>query len=263
MKNLFRNILLFLIVIIVTINQNYIVDILAEAIKPAIKIVMVQKNINNREKPKVIITPQEELEVGDQVTEDKKEELALEAKPREELVKKTEIKEEAKEEIEKSKKNVNKYLTTKFRANGGCIENLLPFYKEGVTADHCFPDKQGKYNTRSYDSPVFSESREFLNLPKPELGNATMSVFRNKKPVEEEVVINKIEGCYAYYSINKGFSRVGDSGGRFWILVDGEKTLIGVNSRGDYKTIQEARENGPSSTGLFVFCKGLIPSPFN
>ena len=262
MKNIFRYILLVLIVIIVTINQNYIVDILAEGLKPVIRITMVQKT--NQEEPETILAPQEELEINGQAKENKEDELVLEGNPTE--------KQESQIPNQKTKKNKSKLaitriqkMVTRMSSKEGiiCLKNITIFYQEGISAYHCTLDGKGKLNDDGYDSPINAKNNEIINLPRPKLGKATMSVFRNQKLVDQEVIIDKINGCYAGYRVVEpidGFSRVGDSGGAIWILVNNEKILLGVISKGDFKTPEEAEANSPSNTAWFVFCQGPQPS---
>ena len=217
-------ILLIIIAIVIKLNPNIIVA----NIKPVIRILVTTKTKATKERKVEGVTKQE-------VTPNKPEQEKLEQPDK--------------------VKVFPDYLTTGFMEKGGCIANEMWLNNKKITiwADHCRPNSKGEFNTRQFDSPANSETNELITLREPELGGKSMmSVFRDGSAVEQEVNITSIENCHAFFTIKKGFSRQGDSGARFWRLVNGQRILIGVHHG-------KQGPRGTNADGLFTFCKGKVP----
>lgn len=104
--------------------------------------------------------------------------------------------------------------------NEGCHQFKVVGYDEYIMTRHCKFNQLLTNGTsvNNFDYPIFAKSGQFVQLPKPIMGPATIKVFRSyqgiKQIIPKPIIINQVSNCIARYTVSNqlDYLEQGDSG---------------------------------------------------
>jgi hypothetical protein len=114
----------------------------------------------------------------------------------------------------------NQFKLKSVKKVDGCHQFTVSGFIGSIMARHCKFDNllTNGSTINKYDVPIFVESGEFLQFPKPKVGQANIQVFRllngESQIVIKKININQVTNCIANYSLSdpKDYIEQGDSG---------------------------------------------------